>query len=78
MTCKYSINSCLSILYIFIIHSSLNKLGSLTDLNLAGNNILSLPQMALSSMENLQVLNLHSNHLRTIPDLRRMKSLKVN
>ncbi len=58
--------------------SSLSKLNSLTDLNLSGNNIQSLPQIALSSMENLQVLYLHSNQLRAIPDLRRLNSLKVN
>lgn len=61
-----------------VIFSSLSKLVSLTDLNLSGNNIQLLPQMILSSMENLQVLCLHSNHLRAIPDLRRLKSLKVN
>ncbi len=58
--------------------SSLSKLSSLTDLNLSGNNIQSLPQIALTSMENLQVLCLHSNLLRAIPDLRRLNSLKVN
>lgn len=58
--------------------SSLNKLVTLTDLNLAGNNIQSLPQTALSSMENLQVLTLHSNRLRSIPDLRRLTSLEVS
>ena len=58
--------------------SSLRKLTSLTDLNLSGNHIQVLPQMALSTMENLQVLVLHSNQLRAIPDLRRLNSLKVN
>jgi Leucine-rich repeat (LRR) protein len=58
--------------------SSMNKLVSLTDLNLSGNNIQTLPTTALSSMENLQVLYLHSNRLRTIPDLRRLNSLKVS
>ena len=60
------------------VFSSLSKLTSLTDLNLSGNNIQVLPQMALSTMENLQVLALHSNQLRAIPDLRRLNSLKVN
>ncbi len=58
--------------------SSLSKLSSLTDLNLSGNNIQSLPQISLTSMENLQILCLHSNLLRAIPDLRRLNSLKVN
>ena len=57
--------------------SSLSKLTSLTDLNLSGNNLQALPQAALSSMENLQVLSVHSNRLCSIPDLRRLKSLKV-
>jgi Leucine-rich repeat (LRR) protein len=64
--------------FLFICFSSLSKLVSLTDLNLSGNNIQSLPQFALSSMENLQVLCLHSNRLRAIPDLRRLNLLKVN
>jgi Leucine-rich repeat (LRR) protein len=62
----------------FRFFSSLSKLTSLTDLNLSGNNIQSLPQTALLTMENLQVLCLHSNQLRAIPDLRRLNSLKVN
>lgn len=61
-----------------LVFSSLSKLTSLTDLNLSGNNIQVLPQMALSTMENLQVLALHSNQLRAIPDLRRLNLLKVN
>lgn len=56
----------------------MNKLNSLTDLSLSGNNIQLLPQTALISMENLQVLCLHSNKLRAIPDLRRLNSLKVH
>jgi Leucine-rich repeat (LRR) protein len=60
------------------VFSSLRKLISLTDLNLSGNNIQTLPQIALSSMENLQTLSLHSNQLRAIPDLRRLNLLKVN
>ena len=58
--------------------SSLSKLISLTDLNLSGNHLQSLPQTALSVMDNLQVLSLHSNRLRAIPDLRRLHSLKVS
>ncbi len=50
----------------------------MTDLNLSGNNIQLLPENALSSMEYLQVLSLHSNQLRAIPDLRRLNTLKVN
>ena len=57
--------------------SSLRRLTSLTDLNLSGNNIQLLPQTALSSMENLQTLSVHSNRLRAIPDLRQLNSLKV-
>lgn len=57
--------------------SSLSKLTLLTDLNLSGNNLQVLPQAALSSMENLQVLSVHSNRLRSIPDLRQLTSLKV-
>lgn len=56
---------------------ALTKLVSLTDLNLSGNNIQVLPQTAVSAMENLQILCLHSNLLRAIPDLRRLNSLKV-
>jgi Leucine-rich repeat (LRR) protein len=66
------------VFYDIFYFSSLSKLSSLTDLNLSGNNIQSLPQIALTSMENLQVLCLHSNLLRAIPDLRRLNSLKVN
>jgi len=78
MICKYfTFSICFLFLLVFIF-SSLSKLSSLTDLNLSGNNIQSLPQIALSSMENLQVLCLHSNLLRAIPDLRRLNSLKVN
>lgn len=68
----------LHFLNVFSFYSSLSKLISLTDLNLSGNNIQSLPHMVLSSMENLQVLYLHSNQLRAIPDLRRLNSLKVD
>ena len=56
---------------------ALKKLVSLTDLNLSGNNIQVLPQTVVSAMENLEVLCLHSNLLRAIPDLRRLNSLKA-
>ena len=60
-----------------VFSSSLSKLVSLTDLNLSGNHLQSLPPIAFSVMDNLQVLSLHSNRLRAIPDLRRLQSLKV-